>query len=230
MKKLILATLTILTTQFGQAQMQNNIQNTINVTGEGKMSVTPDQAIITVGAEFKDKDSAKAKSQSDAVMSKMIAFLKQSGIAEKDIKTQRVNLYKSRDYQAKQDYFYASQSLSVTLTNLDNYEKIMGGLMDAGANTINGVEFKSSKVADYESEIRIKAVENAKKKAEDYARALNQKVGKAVFVSDNSQTIFPRMYSMKATEMMDASGAGQQTLAIGEIEITSNVTIAFELK
>ena len=228
MKKLLLVSFAILASHFAQAQTQTMIANTISVTGEGKMSVVPDQAIISVGSEFKDKDAAKAKALNDAAISKIIAFLKKSGVAEKDFKTQRLNLYKSRDYQAKQDYFYASQSMSITLHNLDNYEAIMSGLIEAGANNINGVEFKSSKVADYQAEIRGKAVADAKLKAEDYAKALNQKIGKAVSVSDSSQTYFPRMYAIKSADA--TVSAESATIAIGEIEISSNVTIAFELK
>lgn len=229
MKKILVAGIALLATYAGQAQTANMMNNTVTVTGEGKLSVTPDQALLSVGADFKDKDAAKAKAQNDAVISKMIAFLKKSGLSDKDFKTERVSLYKSSDYQAKQDYFYASQSISITLNSLDSYEKIMEGLMEAGANTINNVEFKSSKLASYETEIRGKAVENAKKKAEDYAKALNLKVGKAVAVTDNSQTIFPRVYAMKMAEA-SSGDAQKETLAVGEIDVTTNVTIAFELK
>ncbi len=228
MKKLIMLCLTIVATQTISAQMQNQ-PNTINVVGEGKMSVVPDQAIITIGAETKDKDSAKAKKTNDDIIAKVITVLKKSGINEKDYKTQQVSLYKTRDYNSKQDYFVASQSIQINLKDLSKYESLMLSMIDAGANNINGVEFKSSKVADYETEIRKKAVDNAKKKAGDFAVALNQKVGKAVMISDNSQTVYPRMYAMKAQMMSDSAESMQQTLAIGEIEITASVSISFEL-
>jgi uncharacterized protein YggE len=37
------------------------------------------------------------------------------------------------------------------------------------------------------------------------------------------------MYAAMKTEMMDAAGASNQTLAIGEIEITANVSVSFVL-
>jgi uncharacterized protein YggE len=106
---------------------------------------------------------------------------------------------------------------------------MMMGLVDAGVNNIQGVEFKTSKLAQYESEARIKAVAQAKQKANDYAGALNQKVGKAIVVTDNTQTYYPQpmMRAMKF-EAGDAE-MPKETLAIGEITVTANVNISFEL-
>ena len=182
-----------------------------------------------MGAEIKDLDSSKAKKQNDEIIAKMIQVIKKSGVAEKDYQTQRVNLYKTREYQEKKDYFVASQTITITLRNLDNYEKLMADLMAAGANTINGVEFKSTQTEKVATEIRAKAVLNAKKKAEDYASALNQTIGKALIISDQSMVNNPRVYMMK-TAMADESAGMDQTLAVGEIEISTNVNVVFELK
>jgi len=67
-------------------------------------------------------------------------------------------------------------------------------------------------------------------KAEDFVSVLSQKVGKAILISDNSQMYIPqpRMYAMKTSMAMDES-APRETLAIGEIEITANVSVSFIL-
>ena len=102
--------------------------------------------------------------------------------------------------------------------------------MNAGANSIQGVEFKSTKTETVASEIRAKAVLNAKKKAEDYAGALNQNIGKALIISDQSMVNNPRVYMMKANAMSADAAGMEQTLAVGEIEISTNVNVVFELK
>lgn len=212
------------------AQNNNIITPQVNVNGEGSIKIKPDYAIISIGSEIKDTDSAKAKKQNDDIIAKMIQVVKKSPIAEKDYQTQRINLYKTREYQEKKDYFVANQTITITLRNLDNYEKLMSDLMNAGANNINGVEFKSTQTDKFATEIRAKAVLDAKKKAEDYASALNQKIGKALIISDQSMVNNPRVYMMKAASA-DMAGEGMaQTLAVGEIEITTNVNVVFELK
>ena len=76
------------------------------------------------------------------------------------------------------------------------------------------------------------AIQNAKAKAEDFVSVLNQKVGKAMTISDNSQAYYPPrpMYEMKAQMMSDAGAAPRETLATGEMEIIINVSIGFLLE
>ena len=106
----------------------------------------------------------------------------------------------------------------------------MGGLVDAGINRIDNVTFQSSKMADYESEARKLAIKQAKLKAEDYVSVLGQKVGRAMTISDNSQNNYPqpRYAAMKMMESSDS--APRETLAVGEINITANVSVSFILE
>lgn len=59
-----------------------------------------------------------------------------------------------------------------------------------------------------------------------------QKVGKALVISDNSQTNYPTpMFAeMKAMAPMADASMPKETLAVGEIEIISNVSVSFVLE
>ena len=107
----------------------------------------------------------------------------------------------------------------------------MEGLVDQGINRIDNVTFQSSKLAQYQSEARKLAMKEAKLKAEDYVSVLGQKVGKAMTISDNSQTYYPQpMYAAMKAVAMDREAAPRETLAIGEINITANVSVSFILE
>src|SRR3990172_7652714 len=74
----------------------------INVSGEGKVTVTPDTAIINVGVEAKAQSVAAARDQAATAMNAVVNSLKGNGVAEKDIKTQYLSISpyqesKSRD-------------------------------------------------------------------------------------------------------------------------------------
>ncbi len=230
MKKSILIFLTMIGTSAIAQQNQFVPQPQITVSGEGKIKVTPDYATITIGVENTGNDAADVKKKNDATVDAVIKYIKGFKIPAADYQTKQVYLHKSYDYNKKKHNFVANQQISITLRDLSKYDTLMMGLVDTGINNINGVEFKSTKLAQYESDARKAAVVEAKAKANDYATALGQKMGKAILVTDNSQTNYPmpRMYAMKA-EMADA-GMSQETLAIGEIEITSNVTVSFILE
>ena len=77
-------------------------------------------------------------------------------------------------------------------------------------------------------------MKDAKQKAEDYVSVLaGQKVGKAVIISNNSSTIYPRpIYAsmMKSDNVAYEQMPERETLAIGEIEVVSSVSVSFVLE
>jgi len=205
----------------------------ISVSGEGKIKVTPDEAIITVAVENTGKEAAEVKKKNDEIVDKVLKLIKQRGIPTADYQTQRVNLYKNYDYNTKKYNYVANQTISIHLKDLTKYDKLMMDLVDSGINSIQGVEFKSSKIKEFERDARKKAMVDAKQKAEDYVSVLvGQKVGKALVISDNSYTNYPRpVYaSMKSVDVAYEQMPEKETLAIGEIEIISNVSVSFVLE
>lgn len=231
MKKVItLFTALILSlTMSAQSNVSIETSPQISISGIGKVSVVPDQVQIAFGVENRADQAADAKKLNDQIIAKVITFIKTMKINEKDYQTQRVNLYKARDYETKTDYFQATQTMVITLKDLKKYEELMVGLMNVGINQIQSVDFKSSKIEEYQTEVRTKAILDAKKKAEDYAKALGQQVGKAIFVSDQSSSISPMPRNIMLKSYAADAGALEETLAIGEIEITSSVSVRYIL-
>ncbi|MFE3872565.1 SIMPL domain-containing protein [Flavobacterium sp. ZS1P70] len=229
MKKavLILAIL-FLTLSYGQEIKQIP---QINVNGEGKVKVVPDQATILATIETKGNNAKDVKKENDQKMEAVLRFIKKMNLDPADYKTQRVSLNPQYDYEKKKHSYNATQTVEILLKDLSKYDELMDGLVDQGINRIDSVTFQSSKLAQYQSEARKLAMKEAKLKAEDYVSVLGQKVGRAMIISDNSQTYYPQpMYAaMKSMEMSD-SKAPRETLAVGEINTTANVSVSFILE
>lgn len=231
MRKLILL-LTLITTMNVMSQEQGKQVPQISITGEGKVKVTPDIAVIQLGVQNNGKDAKEVKTLNDVTIDKVIKYIKKFNIPTSDYQTAQMSLNKNYDYDKKKYSYQANQTICVTLKDISKYDAFMMDVMDTGINVINGVEFKSSKMETYESEARKKAILNAKKKADDYVSVLpGQKVGKAIIISDNSFTNYPRPVYM-AKGMMSEGIADEQreTLAVGEIEIVCNVNVSFVLE
>jgi len=228
MKKIALLVLVFVGT-LATAQVQQNPKPQINVSGEGKIMVTPDLADITVGVTNTGAESSAVKKANDAAIDAVIKYLKEQKLPQADYQTQRVSLSRDYDYTKKKYSYVASQTIVIHLKDLAKYDALMMGLTDAGVNNINGVTFKTTKQEQYESEARVKAVADAKHKAADYTGALGQKLGKAILVTDNTQTYYPTVMHNAMLKMADSSEP-KETLAIGEITITANVNISFELE
>lgn len=230
MKKTVFILVVLMTTLL-QAQEIKQIPM-INVSGEGKIKLTPDQAAISLSVESKGAKAVDVKKENDRKMDAVLKFIKSMGIAKEDFQTQRVSLYPNYDYEKKKNTYIATQSVVILLKDLSKYDVLMDGLVDVGMNRIDNVELKSSKTEAMQKEARKLAMQNAKAKAEDFVSVLNQKVGKAYTISDNSQTYYPPrpMYEMKTMAMADGGAAPRETLATGEIELVVNVSVSFVLE
>lgn len=230
MKKNIFIALTFfLTTISINAQEFKSIP-TITVVGEGKVKVVPDQVSISVAVQSKGSKAVEVKKENDSKVDGVIKFIKKMGIAAQDYKTTRVTLNDQYDYEKKKHNYVAVQSIEILIKDLAKYDQIMEGLVDSGINNIGNIEFQSSKIEIHKSEARKQAIQNAKVKAQDYVGALGQKLGVAYTIVDNSQdNYFRPRYEMMAMKSYDDGSNGNETLAIGEIEVTANVSVSFKL-
>ena len=227
-KALLILSMLFISMSYGQEIKQ---VPQINVSGEGKVKVVPDQASIAVTVETKGNNAKDVKKQNDEKMEAVLKFIKKMNLAPADYKTQRVSLNPQYDYEKKKHSYNATQTIEILLKDLSKYDELMEGLVDEGINRIDNVTFQSSKLAQYQSEARKLAMKEAKLKAEDYVLVLGQKIGRAMTISDNSQTYSPQpMYAAMKTMEMSDTRAPRETLAVGEINITANVTVSFILE
>jgi len=230
MKKLVLfLTIMFMTMSYGQETKQIP---QINVNGEGKVKVAPDQVCISATVETKGNNAKDVKKQNDEKMDAVLKFIKKMNIPTADFKTKQVALNPQYDYEKKKTSYNATQTVEIVLKDLSKYDELMEGLVQQGINRLDKVSFETSKLVQLQSDARKLAMKDAKVKAEDYVSVLGQKVGKAYVISDNSQIYHPQpIYAaMRMKESADTMGASNETLAIGEIEVTANVSVSFILE
>jgi uncharacterized protein YggE len=202
----------------------------ISVSGDGKIKAVPDQVFISIAVETKGTNATDVKKQNDATIEKVLQFVTKFKVPKSDVQTKSISLNPQYDYEKKKRNYNATQTIEILLKNITLYDGLMEGLIDAGINRINSVEFKTSKLIEHQSEARKLDMKEAKSKAEDYVSVLGQKVGKAITITDNTQNFYPQpMYAMK-TMAMDQEVAPRETLAIGEINITAKVNVSFLLE
>lgn len=225
MKKfLLLSALFVTLGSSAQQQMPSLVQ----VVGEGTVTVVPDEVIIRARVEHTGQSAASVKELNDEVVAKVIEYLEEEGISARNIRTDYIRLNKEYDYNSKEYFFSANQAITIYLKDLEKYEEIMSGLLSSGLNRIDGIEFKSSEEERLKSEARKEAVLNARMKANEYAGALGQEIGKAYQISDIESENFQPVYKTMRMESADSSEG--PTIAPGEMEITVEVNVGFELK
>lgn len=211
---------------------------TISVSADGKVSTPPDIATLSFGVATGRQATAKAAIDNvNKSMAKILDAVKKAGIPEKDISTQSFWLNPVYDYNNGMQVprgFEANQSLSVKVRDLDKVGEVLTAATDAGANQAGGVNFSIDNPDAAQAEARELAIDAAEKKARDLAKSLGMSLGRMTGFNEGGGYAPSPMY-MKS-EAYDAMGgatrdvANQVQLPAGEQEVTSYVTLTYELR
>jgi len=228
MKNLLL--LTFLISFITMTSQTEALEPLVNVSGEGKTKAIPDGVDIRARVESKGKEAQAVKAENDRVINDVIKFLRTQGVEGKYVQTERINLNKNYDYNKKAYDYVANQTLTIKLKDINTYEGVMTGLLSSGINRIEGLQFTASTMDVLRSEARVKAITNAKQKAEAYANALGQSIGHAVQITESgSVNPQPPMYKARAMTIESSSNGGGETIAPGELTYTARVSVSFRL-
>ncbi len=217
-----------------------------SVTGEGKASITPDKATVRLGVIADGATADVAKNKMNEVINKVTTELKALGIADKDIKTENLNVYENYDNRplpaekvvtppAVQDpnsravSYRANTTLVVVAGKIDLAEKVIDVGTKNGINQIGGVQFNNVDKTNAENEARIKAVADAKAKAETAAKAAGFNLGKIINYQEGGRGESPLMYNKTMTAGSNQDSA-QTELNPGENEVVMTVTLSYEVR
>ena len=223
-----LATFGLSTAQAETLHQDSTIPRTITVVGEGTVSASPDIATINIGIQVNDPDVKVATDKGDELMANLMDALKAEGVADKDIETAYYNLYIDRpfgpDGQPGSATYQLSNSLQVTVRDLDNLTNILSAAIEAGANNINSVSFSIEDPSGLRSEARQKAVDEAQAKAEELADLNGVAVGEVVRISEVIDQGVPF-----ASERALAIGGGGGGITPGDVDINVQLQITYAI-
>ena len=202
----------------------------ISVTGEANVSVAPDQAQIDGGVTSDAKTAREASDANNAAMGNVLLALKGAGIDEKDYQTSRLSLQPQFATPSKVTEragivsFRASNRITVRIRDVTKVANVIDVLVGAGANEIGGIHFTVTQASKYLDEAREKAIADARRKADIYARAAGVTLGEPISISEEGAP-GPVFRSKMAAPM--AAGA---PVAQGEETLSVTVSVTWAIK
>ncbi|MBI5358514.1 SIMPL domain-containing protein [Candidatus Amesbacteria bacterium] len=190
------------------------------VSGEGKVTVTPDVAILSLGMSAKKNTVKSAQTEANTVVNNLTKAIKEFGVDDKDIKTTNFSVYPDYDNSRIVGY-NVNINLTITIRNIDKVNEILDKATTLGANSIGGIQFTvdENKLKELTQEARKKAVEDAKTKAANLSSAAGMTLGKIVNIQEGSNNNYPRPMMLAKTEIQP-----------GTTDITSTVTLFYETR
>ncbi len=207
-------------------------KRTINTSGSGKISASPDIAYISLGVVTEDKNAKTAQQNNAKAMDKIIALIKGAGIASDDIKTTNYSMYPKYNYvkdtgESSIIGYAVNNTVQVTVKDIAKAGNIIDIAASSGANVTNSISFGLSDYEKYYNEALKKAVTAAKNRAQTMAGALGITLKTPVTVTESGGSM--PVYNYKSYEMAAADGGVASTpVQAGTIEVTANVSMMYE--
>jgi uncharacterized protein len=230
---------------FKQAEYMWGGPTTITVTGEGEVVGIPDIGQFTFSVEADGSDAGVAQSASAEKVNAIVSYLKESGVAETDIKTEGYNLFPKYRYEDRvcpmgsfcpsgepiQDGFTVSQSVQVKVRDLAAAGGLMSGVGERGATNLSGLMFTIDDTTELEAEAQALAITDAQTKAKTLADSLGVRIVRMTGFYEESNN-YPMPYGMGGDMMMAEAKSASVTpdIPAGEQTTTKRVSVTFEVR
>jgi len=229
--------------EFKSLDDPNGTQATITVSGEGEVTAVPDIATVTMTLRESAKTVPAAQKLVEAKIIKATEAVAELGVDKKDIKTLSYNVNPKYEYgspvysggymPSKQILvgYEVTETVQIKVREVDTVGDVIGALGTANITEISGPEFTIDDIEKLQAEAKKLAIENAKTKAKETARALGSSLGVVVQFSENTGGYYPMYYkggvAPMTTQAEDASN--RVTVPTGENIIKSNVSITYSI-
>lgn len=222
---LILVSLLLVTTMASfPALSQHNSQ--INVQGVGAVSVVPNAYSVTFIVEQQGETVSKLNTALQSDLHNVVSFLLAQGIAEKDIQSMQVRLsprYINTPEGRKQQGFSLTREIVITDKNIDNYDRVLDGVLKRGVERIQQFSFINVSSTDSYEQALILAVKNAKQRAHILAKELGVEIGEVVAISESGGNMpIPVMRAEAFSKDMSMSLPGTETVE-ARVNVSFNI-------
>ncbi|MDO5371419.1 SIMPL domain-containing protein, partial [Paracoccus sp. (in: a-proteobacteria)] len=199
---------------------------TINVQGEGRASVAPDLATVSLGVTTQAPTAAQAMADNAARQTAVIEALRAQGVAPADLQTQGLNLSPIQDYSREGQPpvitgYQAQNIVTARIRDLPRLGEMLDAMVGAGATDVQGIGFSREDAAATEDRARTAAVTEARRRAGVIAEAAGMEVGPLLSLTDTSMSGSPRPMAMMARA---AEADASTPVETGELTLTAQVT------
>ncbi|HWQ85009.1 MAG TPA: SIMPL domain-containing protein, partial [Anaerolineales bacterium] len=206
---------------------------TITANGTGQVFLTPDIAYITIGVRSEGKVASEVLGSNNESADKLVQALRAAGIAANDIRTSNFSIYPQQQYNAQglpsgEITYVVENSLYVTVRDLEAVGDILDEAVQAGANSIYGIQFDVANKEQQMGAARKAAVDNARQVAEELADAAGVTLGDVQAVTTSSGGFPGPIYGMGGAVAREA--AASVPVQTGELAFSVDVTMVFAIR
>lgn len=207
----------------------------ITVTGEGEARLSPDMAVIRLSV-LREADTAReAMDANNEAMERVIAALKEAGVAERDIQTSGLSITPQYVYpnenngesRPRIDGYQVTNGLTVRVRELDEVGEILDRSVTLGVNQGGNIVFTNDDPKEALNEARRKAVEDALAKARVLTETAGVTLGDVLEITEATRGTPPPMPLGVRAMRMEAAADASVPVEAGENTYQVEVNITF---
>ncbi|MDY7109479.1 MAG: SIMPL domain-containing protein [Planctomycetota bacterium] len=210
----------------------------LTVRGEAELEKPADQMRLSIGVVTENRDADEALQENNDRMNAVVKAMQRVGLGEDEYQTGRFRIrpqYSRRPRQPAPDWrpqiigYEVNNSVTVKTQKLDLAGEIIGAANDAGANTVDITAFELSDKRRYRAEALQEATKHAAEDAATVAEAAGLKLVRILAVNVDYTPIRPVEMDVAAPGRMAARAGGAPPITPGDVSVTANVTIVYEI-
>lgn len=198
---------------------------TIEVVGEARIMVEPNQATITFAVETNAAKAQQAVTENAERSARLLTALKRISGESAKIKTSGFSLSPvyAKEERIRPQGYRVRNTVALETNSLDKVGALIDEASTAGVSHVNSLEFNTDKEGQFRREAAVAAVHNAQEIANTLAEAAGLTIKKIIKISYGpSQPIRPfRVEAMAA--------AARTPIEVGEISVEERVRVVFEV-
>jgi uncharacterized protein YggE len=177
-------------------------------------------------------------------VSDVLASAKETGVEDEHLKTDYLEIqprYKEARGQRTFLGYNVRKSVVVDLHDIGRFEVLLSAVLDAGANYVHGIDFRTSELRRHMDEARSLAIDAAREKAEAMAARLGQGIGQPISITEGSSSVwspYGSWWGVHRGQPMTqnvtrygrpAGGVMEGPTVPGRLSISARVAVTFEL-
>lgn len=205
----------------------------VRATAEATITAKPDRAQIIIGVVTESAVAKDAATQNAAQTMQLIEALKRAVKGRGEIATANYSIQPQYEYEngkpPRLSKYQANNSVLVTVDDLSLVGEIIDSAANAGANTINGINFTLKNDEAVRNQALAEAAVKARASAEAIAHALNlQVVGIMEAQAAEAANIVPVRPMMQSAGLVKAVPA--TPVETGTLEIRESVVVTLQVQ
>ena len=219
------------------AAAQDDNRSTVSVSGEGRVTTQPDQAVVRFGVATRAETAGEARTQNARAAKTAMNAVRALDVSKEKMRMERLRLQPRYEYNDEENRrelvgYEATRRVTVELDRLEVVPQLVADVVEGGANELDGIDYRLSDRSQFRNEALQEAARAAREKARLLAATLDAQLGSVRTINEQSFDFVRPQPRLARTEMAKAGDAAQaepDAYAAGEIEVSAQVQVTFDL-